>query len=680
MDLENIVVDITQRNYNTIQTIQYDVDSRYVNVKIVNNGKNVDLTNYMVSIACKKPDGKIVFNETEMIEPKQGLIKFLISEQISSALGEVVCELKIYGKNSSVLTTQYFTINVTQPIANKRIQSTNEFRQLTVAMNDYNVWINKVEEKYNGLEEEYAERLTEISTQLSDVIKSKRVVNVVIDYGAKGDGVIDDTNAIQKAIDELGHGQTLYFPNGTYKCGQLSISSKPHLHRTVKFLGETYLYDGDSGNGDWIGGGTIIEYTGQNGSDFIVPGSYNKPPTLIFESLIFKGSPSSSEPSFQKNQFLKPAFNNDVNNYFYVQAKDCLFYGWRNTFGEFRDIDYGGANDIAENYKLATVNAKNCTFLNNKCGITGLLDSEITNCRIVSNDYGIVLRKWMFANRIVSNRIEWNKLHGIYCYKGASIITSNEIDRSGLAGLYIEESEHSIISNNKLLRNGAHETKELKDGIDNVHIYAKKNVQCVFDGNVTVRQHQWDSGTGDIRPWKCATFIENDQCTITNNVLNGAQIKWTNPSELNLFQANKWCKIDNNIMHDNNTQTSHDSVQESVVINTGATKYVSFKNIDQMPDGLGTSQTHYLEITCVLNDSQPSYDNTYVDRIPFVLMNLGVGNNKGFIRGTPIRTIGKNEDKVIEIQDMDYFKFANSIGVNFRNPTGTNNKYYFRIY
>ena len=44
MDLENIVVDITQRNYNTLQTIQYDVDSRYVNVKIVSSGKNVDLT------------------------------------------------------------------------------------------------------------------------------------------------------------------------------------------------------------------------------------------------------------------------------------------------------------------------------------------------------------------------------------------------------------------------------------------------------------------------------------------------------------------------------------------------------------------------------------------------------------------------------------------------------------
>ena len=186
MDLENIVVDITQRNYNTLQTIQYDVDSRYVNVKIVNNGKNVDLTNYMVSIACKKPDGKIVFNETEMVEPKQGLIKFLISEQISSALGEVVCELKIYGKNSSVLTSQYFTINVVQPIANKAIKSTNEFRQLTIAMNEYNKWIDKVEEKYNELEEEYAEELNEI----------KSGINLTSSDGTKWTIVVDNSGQL----------------------------------------------------------------------------------------------------------------------------------------------------------------------------------------------------------------------------------------------------------------------------------------------------------------------------------------------------------------------------------------------------------------------------------------------------------------------------------------------------
>ena len=49
------------------------------------------------------------------------------------------------------------------------------------------------------------------------VLPGPAVVNVKTAYGARGDGIADDTTVLQNAIQEnVGTGRILYFPKGTY--------------------------------------------------------------------------------------------------------------------------------------------------------------------------------------------------------------------------------------------------------------------------------------------------------------------------------------------------------------------------------------------------------------------------------------------------------------------------------
>jgi len=57
----------------------------------------------------------------------------------------------------------------------------------------------------------------------------------VIEFGAKGDGLTDDTKAIQMAIDECAaHGKKVIFPEGTFMTGTVHLRNNTTIELTVK--------------------------------------------------------------------------------------------------------------------------------------------------------------------------------------------------------------------------------------------------------------------------------------------------------------------------------------------------------------------------------------------------------------------------------------------------------------
>ena len=77
---------------------------------------------------------------------------------------------------------------------------------------------------------------------LKDRLESLSNTVNVADFGAIGDGVVDDSDAIQNAIDSASENTTIYFPNGIYKLTTPVLSDRSNV--SFDGNGSTFLWEG----------------------------------------------------------------------------------------------------------------------------------------------------------------------------------------------------------------------------------------------------------------------------------------------------------------------------------------------------------------------------------------------------------------------------------------------------
>ena len=544
---------------------------------------------------------------------------------------------------------------------------------------DINKKLKQIDELV-GSNKNLSNQINNFNSQL-DNIKNKQndVLINVRDFGVLGDGT-DETEKIQLAFDNLQLGQTLYFPIGDYRTRGIIFKNK-NGYDIVKIKGESSepLYQDNLE--DNPRGCTTITYIGENnGFLFNKTSDCLNSRRVYVDNILFKGCEKINSSGYQQNTFIYHGRNESVNGaYANVYATNCKFWGFKTVVGEYQEYDNGGDGDSRTNIEQTNIYATKCQFTRNKHALSNIIDSYVNKCVFNLNDVGIILRKWGFANRIIDNRIEWNKEYGIYVYQGESLIENNEFDRSGYAGLYMKKSKSSNVIGNKFLRNGAFENStgtgsspNLIDGLQNVHVVFNENEDCIFKGNVTREERQWDNGSGDVVPNRCGVFKDNTNCIIRDNTLTGGFIKYSNPSVLNIFENNKYCLIDN-IMYKNN-QVTHKNYNHNFVLNANSTKYLSFDFINKV-DKDSPSQIHKLTVTCFIS-SYMDYTNTKAHEVSYILFYKGENDNQGYIQGEITKKLGNDDTIPFEIVNFDYFRENNSIGINFKNNTQTNNNYF----
>lgn len=133
MEVENIVLDIVMENYDVLKSVQGD-NGRIINVKILSNGKVVNLDDYLPTLVIIKPDNTEIFNNCKALDSKQGILQIELTEQINAVAGILKCCLQLFGKDKQLVSTTNFKIEVNEGLSPKTVTSSNEYTQLTEAL------------------------------------------------------------------------------------------------------------------------------------------------------------------------------------------------------------------------------------------------------------------------------------------------------------------------------------------------------------------------------------------------------------------------------------------------------------------------------------------------------------------------------------------------------------------
>jgi hypothetical protein len=306
--------------------------------------------------------------------------------------------------------------------------------------------------------------LTKVSFSMID----GDVVNV-FDYGAKGDGVTDDTAAVQAALN-AGSGKTVYFPEGQYIVSSpLSVKTRTYLLGEQRGQLSGFTTGRQNYFGDYVSG-TLIKYTGEWACfELIGDGTANGRVELCqFENLALWGAPLTVTTVFAD---YKP-------KHFNSRGWACHYGGghkWINCW--FTSFGYAGIEiGIQGTYRGVTYEAhKSGAGRPTNCKITNCYSSNVFGYGLVAYTEQLDVKGWESDSfTINSNTYSGFQNPVSLDYETGAVYLANSVNCQFQACLFEGDSGRS---------SGVNLLRYVVDGSSSIPSY-NRFVNCLFCGNI----------------------------------------------------------------------------------------------------------------------------------------------------------------------------------------------------